>query len=243
MRIVLISDLHGNEVALRAVLADVDRSGCDEIVCLGDVATLGPAPNAVIQLLRERTTRRILGNHDDFMLNRDLIHSYTEVPIVVESVEWCRARLGDDEIAFLRTFQPNLEIALGGGSTLVLFHGTLRSHMEDLLATTPPEEVDAMLLGRRGTVMAGGHTHLQMTRQHRGILIVNPGSVGLPFREHLEGRPPVLLDHAEYAVIEERNGAIGVQLRRVPVDRAAMAAAIAATDNPIRHYLLGQYGR
>lgn len=241
MRIALISDLHANEVALRAVLADADRVGCDEIICLGDVATLGPAPNAVIQILRERTTRRILGNHDDFMLNPALIHSYTEVPVVVDSVEWCRARLSADEIAFLRTFEPNLEIPLGGGSTLVLFHGTLRSHMEDLLATTPPEEVDQMLTGRRGTVMAGGHTHLQMTRQHRGILIVNPGSVGLPFEEHPVGRPPTLLDHAEYATVEAKNGTIAVQLRRVPVDRRAMAAAIAATDNPIRHYLLEQY--
>ncbi len=241
MRIALISDLHANEVALRAVLADVDRIGCDEIICLGDVATLGPQPKAVIQLLRERTTRRILGNHDDFMLNRDLIHSYTEVPVVVDSVEWCRARLSEDEIAFLRTFQANLEIPLDDHATLVLFHGTMRSHMEDLLATTPPEEVDEMLMGRRGTIMAGGHTHLQMTRQHRGILIVNPGSVGLPFQEHPTDRPPTLLHHAEYATIEAAHGTVGVQLRRVPVDMRAMAAAIAATDNPIRHYLLEQY--
>jgi predicted phosphodiesterase len=241
MRIALISDLHANEVALRAVLADIDRVGCDEIICLGDVATLGPQPNAVIQLLRERTTRRILGNHDDFMLNPDLIHSYTEVPVVVDSVEWCRARLSADEVAFLRTFSPNLEIPLDGNATLVLYHGTLRSHMEDLLATTPPEEVDEMLMHRRGTIMAGGHTHLQMARQHNGILLVNPGSVGLPFQEHPVSRPPTLLRQAEYATIESNNGTIGVQLRRVTVDRTAMAAAVASTDNPINHYLLDQY--
>jgi putative phosphoesterase len=241
VRIALISDLHGNEVALRAVLADIARIGCDEIICLGDVATLGPQPNAVIQLLREHTTRCILGNHDDFMLDRQLIHTYTEVPVVVESVEWCRARLSDDDIAFLRTFKANLEIPLDDTSTLVLFHGTLRSHMEDLLATTSAEEVDEMLMGRRGTVMAGGHTHLQMTRQHRGILIVNPGSVGLPFQEHPTGRPPTLLGHAEYATIEATDGTVSVQLRRVPIDKRAMAADIAATDNPIRHYLLEQY--
>jgi predicted phosphodiesterase len=241
VRIALISDLHANEVALRAVLADVDRVGCDEVICLGDVATLGPQPNAVIQLLRERTTRRILGNHDDFMLNRDLIHSYTEVPVVVDSVEWCRARLSEDEITFLRTFSPNLEIPLDDKATLVLYHGTLRSHMEDLLATTPPEEVDEMLQGRRGTVMAGGHTHLQMVRQHNGVLIVNPGSVGLPFREHPVNCAPTLLGHAEYATVEANDGVVSVQLRRVPVDTRAMAAEIAATDNPIRHYLLEQY--
>src|ERR1043166_5598625 len=127
MRIALISDLHANEVALRAVLADADRVGCDEIICLGDVATLGPHPNEVIQLLRERTTRRILGNHDDFMLNRELIHTYTEVPVGGKGVGGFRARLSDDEIAFLRTFSPSLELPLGDHATLVLFHGTLRS--------------------------------------------------------------------------------------------------------------------
>ena len=242
MRVALISDLHANEVALRAVLADIARVGCDEIICLGDVATLGPCPNTVIAMLRDFNCRSILGNHDAFMLEPDLIHTYTEVPVVVDAVEWCRARLSDDERGYLRTFAPSLEIPLGGASTLVLFHGTLRSHMEDLLATTPPDEVDVMLQGRRGTVMAGGHTHLQMLRQHRGTLIVNPGSVGLPFKEHVCGRAPTLLDHAEYATIEANGGgSVGVQLRRVPVDKRAMAAAIAATDNPLRDALLHAY--
>ncbi len=241
MRIALISDLHANEVALQAVLADIAKVGCDEIVCLGDVATLGPRPSAVIETIEARCRRFILGNHDDFMLDPRLIHTYTEVPVVVHAVEWCRERLSAAEVAFLGTFQASLEIPLDGKSNLVLFHGTLRSHMEDLLATTPPDEVDAMLLGRSGTVMAGGHTHLQMLRQHRGILLVNPGSVGLPFKEHVSGRAPTLLDHAEYATVEAVNGSIGVQLRRVAVDKHAMAAAIAATDNPLREGLLHEY--
>jgi putative phosphoesterase len=241
MRIALISDLHANEVALRAVLGDIARVGCDEIICLGDVATLGPRPNEVLRILQDIGCRSILGNHDAFMLDPELIHTYTEVPVVVDAVEWCRQRLTDDEIAYLRTFQPSMEIDLDGKATLVLFHGTLRSHMEDLLATTPPDQVDEMLQGRRGTVMAGGHTHLQMLRQHRGTLIVNPGSVGLPFKEHVAGRAPTLLDHAEYATIEAAGGGVGVELRRVPVDKRAMAAAIGATDNPLRDGLLHEY--
>jgi predicted phosphodiesterase len=113
--------------------------------------------------------------------------------------------------------------------------------MEDLLATTPPDVVDEMLSGNRGTVMAGGHTHLQMTRQHRGTLIVNPGSVGLPFKEYVAGKAPTLLPHAEYAMVEGNGNGVGVQLRRVPVDKRAMAAAIAATDNPLRAGLLHEY--
>lgn len=243
MRIALISDLHANEVALRAVLADIARVGCDEVICLGDVATLGPQPNVVLQMLRDRHCRCILGNHDDFMLDPELIRTYTEVPVVVDAVEWCRARLSADEIDFVRTFRPNMEIALDADSTLVLFHGTLRSHMEDLLATTPPDVVDEMLVGRRGTVMVGGHTHLQMARQHRGVLLVNAGSVGLPFRERVAGRAPTLLDHSEYAIVEAKNGTVGVQLRHVPMDKRAMAAAVAVTDNPLKQYLLEQYAK
>ena len=44
MRVALLSDIHDNDVALRAVLADIKRQGVDQIVCLGDVATLGPPP-------------------------------------------------------------------------------------------------------------------------------------------------------------------------------------------------------
>ena len=52
MRVALISDIHANAVALQAVLEDIAQVGVDPIVCLGDVATLGPAPGAVIQMLR-----------------------------------------------------------------------------------------------------------------------------------------------------------------------------------------------
>ena len=241
MRIALISDLHANEVALRAVLADIARVGCDEIICLGDVATLGPAPHEVIGMLRDRRCRSILGNHDAFMLDPALIHTYTEAPVIVDAVEWCRDRLSTDEIEWIRGFVPSLEIPLDGSAKLFLFHGTPRSHMEDLLATTPPDVVDEMLSGHRATVSAGGHTHLQMMRQHRGMLIVNPGSVGLPFKEYVAGKTPTLLRHAEYAMVEANGHGVGVQLHRVPVDTRAMAAAVAGSDNPLREGLLHEY--
>lgn len=241
MRVALISDLHANEVALRAVLDDIARVGVDQIICLGDVATLGPRPGAIIQTLRELGCPCIQGNHDAFLLDPGLIHTYTEAPVVVEAVDWCRAQLSGEALAFVRTFRPHLEIALDGRSTLLLFHGSPRSHMEDLLATTPPDELDRLLAGHRATVMAGGHTHIQMLRQHRGTLLVNPGSVGLPFKEYVGGQTPTLLDHAEYATVESTDGAVTVALRRVPVDRRALRDAVTASDNPLRGMLLQQY--
>ncbi len=241
MRIALISDLHGNLIALNAVLEHIRHGRADRIVCLGDVATLGPEPARVLETLAGLGCPCILGNHDEFLLDPALIHTYTELPIIVDAVEACRATLAATEIEFVRTFHTTLDLDLDG-TTLALFHGSPRSNMEDLLATTPAEALDAAL-GTRSVMMAGGHTHLQMVRQHRGTLLVNPGSLGLPFEAYASGGPPRILAHAEYATIDAVAGTTSVTLHRVALDRGALAGQAARWDNPLRDYLVQQYAR
>src|SRR5437867_3685114 len=94
------------------------------------------------------------------------------------------------------------------------------SHVDRIVClgdTTPPDALDEALGERRTSVMAGGHTHIQMMRQHRGTLLVNPGSLGLPFETYVSGRAPRILGHAEYATIECVGGSVAVTLHRVPV--------------------------
>jgi predicted phosphodiesterase len=153
VRIALISDLHANEVAFEAVLADTRQLGVDRVICLGDVATLGPHPSEVLQRLKDLGCPCILGNHDEFLLDADLIRRYTEAPVIVDAVDWCRAELSSAELDFVRGFVRTLEVPLESG-TLFLFHGSPRSHMEDLLAETPPERVDEMLRGHHATITA-----------------------------------------------------------------------------------------
>ena len=241
MRIALISDLHGNEVALGAVLDDIAKKGVDQIVCLGDTATLGPRPSAILAKLRDLGCPCIMGNHDEFLLDAELIQQYTEAPIVVESVDWCRDRMSQDELDFIRTFRPSMEIELGDKAKLLLFHGSPTSHMQDILATTPPDELDEILAGHSATVMAGGHTHIQMLRQHKGMLLVNPGSLGMPFEEYAAGGPPVVMAHTEYATVEEDNGAITVHLHRIPLDKKDLRAALQGCDNPLTPALMRHY--
>jgi putative phosphoesterase len=236
VRIALVSDLHANALALEAVLADARRVGYDALVCLGDVATLGPRPGEVLARLRDLGCRCILGNHDEFMLDAGLIHSYSESPLIVSSVEATREGLAADDIAFIGTFVRTLAL-----DDVFLYHGTPRSNMEDLLATTPAEKVDEMLGQHRATLLAGGHTHLQMMRQHRGMLIVNSGSVGMPFREYVGGGPPVILPHAEYAIVEVGPEGAGATLRRVALDARALAAQIDGWDNPLAAPLRASY--
>ena len=79
MRIALISDIHGNLVSLKVVLADIDRAGVDQIVCLGDVAALGPQPREVVEQLRALGCPCIMGNHDWDVLNSHLVHEDADV--------------------------------------------------------------------------------------------------------------------------------------------------------------------
>src|SRR5262245_59068042 len=241
MRVALISDLHANEVALRAVRASIEKIGVDQVVCLGDVATLGPRPGFVIEALRELGCPCILGNHDEFLIDPGLIHTYTEAPVIVEAVDWCRSQLAREDLDFVRACQPRLEIELDARSNLLWFHGAPRSHMEDLLATTPPDDLDRLLSGHSAAVMAGGHTHIQMLRQHRGTLLVNPGSVGLAFEEYVSGRAPRILPHAEWACVEATRTGVNVSLHRVALDRAALRAAASGSDNPLAPMLAAEY--
>ena len=89
MRIAVISDMHANEAALKSVLKDIELHGADQIICLGDVTTLGPRPVSVLETLQDLNCHCILGNHDAFMIDPESIHSYTENPVVVEAVSWC----------------------------------------------------------------------------------------------------------------------------------------------------------
>ena len=82
-----------------------------------------------------------------------------------------------------------------------------------------------------GSVMAGGHTHVQMLRRHRETLLLNPGSVGLPFEQVADGQvrnPP----WAEYALVEWAGGEVSVALRRVPIDARAVVDAILRSGMP-----------
>jgi predicted phosphodiesterase len=233
MRIGLISDIHGNLVSLASVLADIDRAGVDQIVFLGDVAAIGPQPCEVIERLRALDPPCIMGNHDMEVLNPELVHDGADVsPWEVELIDWCVGQLSGADFDYLRSFQQWTEIPLGADSTLLCFHGSPKSNMDKILATTPVQELDEMLAGHSATIMAGGHTHVQMLRQHRGVAIVNPGSVGFPLEQvPFEGLPRYL-PWAEYAILDWIDGALGIELRRVPVDLDKVRQAALTSSMP-----------
>jgi predicted phosphodiesterase len=197
-------------------------------------------------MVRSLGIRSVMGNHDDFLLNPDLIRQYMAPGIVGEAVDWCRAQLCPNDLDFIRSFQPEMEVPMGSAGKIRLFHGSPRSHMELILSTTPPDELDAMLAGRTGAVLAGGHTHVQMLRQHRGQLVINVGAVGMPFVEDfktaaLRHEPPTVMAHAEYTVLTVQGGRIEVDLRRVEMPAGIRRATVLDSQMPMREVFAAQY--
>jgi predicted phosphodiesterase len=217
-RLAVLADVHGNEVALRAVLAEVDRLGVDGIVVAGDVSGFGAAPHTVTDLLRERGARMIRGNHEaDYVApygTPSMPESWTTSPRA-STLRWNMELLGPERRAFLAGLPDRLAL---DDETLVV-HGSPRHVRDAVTAKTPVDELEAMYQGESCRLAFCGHSHRPVIRDTPSRRLVNVGSVGLS----LGGD-----NRASYAVIE-RSGSAGweVDLRRLEYD---VEAAIRAHD-------------
>lgn len=243
MRIGLIADIHGNLVALEAVLAALARERVERIICLGDVAVLGPQPGEVLARLRALGCPGVLGNTDAWLLGDTGGRSDSRV--MVELTDWCQARLSDRDRADLAAYPPTLAVPFAPGQSLLCCHGSPRSFDDVIAATTPDGAVGAMLAGHDAAILVGGHTHVQLVRRFGQGLIVNVGSVGLPGTG--PGTPDLPVNRrvrwAEYGVLDLAEGRIGIDLRRIPLALEPLLAAGVASGMPHLDWWLERWDR
>lgn len=235
MRIALLSDIHGNFTAFQAVLADLATAQVDQLVYLGDAATLGPEPRAVVQQLQALACPCVLGNHEAYMLNLAEFLQGQHAAWAKATIAWGVAQCGAAELAFLRSFQPTLHLPLDPAQPdrqLRCVHGSIHSYDDLILATTPAAALDHLVGDSSVPIVACGHTHVQMLRRHRAQLVVNPGSVGAPMAEMPFAGAPRLLPWAEYAIVDYQPTALRVELRQVRYNLATAKAAAFASGLP-----------
>ena len=230
MRLGLISDLHGNLPAFDAVLAELASERVDRLVCLGDIAP-GPQPRETVERLRELDCRVVLGNWDTWLLEGVPPLSGETGAMLREQGAWQSAQLDESERAFLEELPSSIEVELDGKTALCV-HGSPRSAMEDIYATTPEEELAGMLDGFRPAFVIAGHTHVQLLRPHGNTLFLNPGSVGLPFCSRPANGPACISPWAEYAILTVQEGRVSTELRRVPYDVGGLLELARASGMP-----------
>ena len=236
MRYALISDIHANMPALRAVLDDITaRPDVDAVYHLGDLVGYAPWPNETVTLLEERGIRGVAGNYDSTTAT-----GYTHCGCKYEdphqealshlSYDWTRTHVTEDTKRALGRLPFRIDIRpLGGhlaGPTLTLVHGT------PMLNTVywTEDRPDAFCLkmaeavgGKTGDVIAFGHTHKPWFREVDGISFLNTGSVG---------RPKDGDWRAGYVVVNVGAGAATPDFVRVEYDVEATIRAIQGSELP-----------
>jgi putative phosphoesterase len=220
VRLALISDLHGNVLALDAVLAELNEVRIDRIVCLGDVAA-GPEPRKTIERLRELECPVVLGNWDTWLLEGMPELPGEAGPKLRDQGNWCAAQLDQADREFLEGLEPRVDVSLDGAS-IVCVHGSPRSAMEEIHHYTTDAELAEMLSGAEPAALTAGHTHVQLVRHHNSTLIVNPGSVGSPFNARFSNGAVRMSPWAEYAILTADGGRISAELRRAPYGVSAL---------------------
>ena len=235
MKIAVFSDMHGNCIAFDAMLAHLRVTPVDRMVCLGDTAQGGPQPHDTLARLRALDCPVVIGNADAWMLTG--IDTGTAEGPASEAMKqvrlWSLSQLTKEDIAFIESFQPTVEIPLEGGKKLLCFHATPRNFDDVFLPDTPQAEFEGFLADYAPAIMTGGHTHIQYVRRLGDTFYFNPGSVGLAYYHHQPEGTFRADPWAEYAILSvEADGSTSLDFRRVPYDMEALRRFIMASDMP-----------
>ena len=219
-RIAILSDIHGNLPALRAVLADLERQDLDEVLVGGDLVGRGPQGSQVIEEVRARGWRTVRGNHEEYLLDfrrRRVPDDWLSAPEWAAS-RWMAAELSADDVEFIAGLPGSLEIKRP--APMLVLHGSPRSTNEGLGPWTSDRKLERHVDGIRASTLVCAHTHRPMERPVANGLVVNVGSVGLPFNRDRR---------AQYAVFHSEGDGWRPEFRQVDYDLEETLRAYAAT--------------
>ena len=249
MRIVVLSDVHGNCFALETVLENLKNTSFEYIICNGDMIQSGPQPHETVQLLREMKCSIVMGNSDAWLMtgietDSHLISEERRKKLDIVRA-WSLGKLGEEDCAFINSFQPTVSVELGHGKNLLAFHGSPTSFDQFLLPSTPEDEFQEFLKPYADNILTGGHMHLQYTRRLRDSqnFFFNPGSVGVAYNHEQSDDKGFLDPWAEYAMLTVQKSNIRLEFVRVPLDMDKMAEIYRHSDRPFANEAMEQYTR
>lgn len=240
----IISDIHGNAVALERVLADIDARGIERILCLGDIVGYGPDPLDCVDMVRRRCQWSLMGNHDFGVLYEPTNFN----PGAEAAAYWTREQFDAEKDEAGRTeryeFLGRLRVRVAEGppsfpAPFLFVHGSPRRPINEYIfqdeVMTSPEKIEA-IFDRVERFAAVGHTHVPgvftdepdfyppaelgdggytFTSQEKAI--VNVGSVGQP-RDHDPRACYVVLhdDRVEFVRLEYDIETTAARIKRIP---------------------------
>jgi predicted phosphodiesterase len=243
LKAAILADIHGNKLALEAVLQDLEAlGGVDEYWFLGDLAALGPDPLGVLQrvtalpkayFIRGNTDRylisgeipgpdleKILNNLNALSLKIRLANSFSWTVGAIAPAGWL-PWLGKNPLEMRRV--------LPDGTRVLAVHAAPGTDDGDgIRVQSSDDDLRSLLSGAQADLVLVGHTHIPFDRVVDGVRLVNPGSVSNPF-------PPDL--RASYAILSGDSRGYSIEHRRVDYDRQAIIDAMRRVAHPSEAYI------
>lgn len=211
VKVAVLSDVHGNLEALDAVLREAEGM---ELFCLGDLVDYGAQPNEVVEALRDRGAKCVVGNHDVAALDGDI--SGFNARAAMSSV-WTAKHLTEESAGYLRSLPQELSLDLGG-TRAYFAHGSPDDRLWEYVDPRTHSNLFGYYLGRMKARAIGlGHTHVPYAWKEEGGVVFNPGSVGQPRDGDWR---------AAFAVATFDGGRVEVEERRVKYDVEGAARKI-----------------
>ncbi|AUJ29814.1 metallophosphoesterase family protein [Liquorilactobacillus hordei] len=222
-KIALLSDVHGNQTALAAVLADAKKNNVDECWFLGDLIMPGPGCEKLFEMLDENnTTLYIRGNWDDCLLevldpetNIDL-NDPSDVYVGILS-KYIYDNINHDYIKRIKEFKLHSQKKVANLLISISHNLPTKNYGAALMMNAKQENFNELFSSEDVDIAVYGHIHSQLLRySEKSQLIINPGTIGQPFSTHnkfLQDR------RAQYAILEiDEIGFVNLEFRHVAYD-------------------------
>lgn len=236
MRLAILSDIHGNLLALEAVLRDLkEAGGADKLWILGDLVAFGPRPAECMARLGDLKEAKVIsGNTDRYVFNGDRRYAGSVkdeaewqkrvdgLRIRDANFNWTATQLNFADYEYFSKLGHELDLDVPGYGWVIGYHGAPGSDEFLMWPDTPADEVADQFLDREGRLGFGGHTHMPMDRDLGHWRVVNVGSVGLPKDEV----------RACYVLATFADGEVSLVFRRVAFDVDALIRDLEQQGNP-----------
>ena len=236
MRLAILSDIHGNLLALDAVLQDLkEAGGADKMWILGDLVAFGPRPAECMARLRDlKEAKVIVGNTDRYVFNGDRRSSGTvkdekEWQSRLDNLitrdanfNWTASQLKFADYEYFSKLRQELDLEVPDYGWVIGYHGAPGSDEVLMWPETPDEEVADQFIDREGRLGFGGHTHMPMDRDLGRWRVVNVGSIGFPRDEA----------RACYVLATFADGGVSLDFRRVSFDVDGFVKDLEQQGNP-----------
>ncbi len=222
MRIAVIADIHGNQIALEAVLQDLaQQPKVDRLVIAGDLCLNGPCPRQVLEIVQGLHCPVIQGNVDLEVVTQAAEKSERKR----STVGWTREQIGQAGIDYLASLPFSYCVANPRGSDLLIVHAN-PLNLEDAIFPNASDSTLEHFLGGLGLdtgVLVFGHLHIAYMRRWRHLLLVDVASCGLPRDEDLR---------AAYGILTWQDSLWTAEIRRVVYDVKAVIKQIKTCGMP-----------